>query len=609
MSALDLAIKLTLLDFASRGVKSAAGQFKALAAAGEETRKHFDRMVDSAKIAAGAALVGRAIYGAMKPGVTAAAELQAQMLGVRNELSGAAKPAALVMGEMEAIKKTAFEIQAWTPFDLTSTVAMMQDLVKAGAKVSDIVGKAGAGAAAAALATQEKMDPSEAAKAVIQVATPFKIAADQYLALADSISRAGSASTTGAAEIAAASKYVSGTAASLNRPIDEMLAMIGMLSNVGVDSITAGTTLNSFYLRAAEYGPLVNANGKLKSTAEIISILRKEFGAMADAQRTSKLKDIFGVEGSRAAVALLTTGKGSYEEMVSGMADALPLMEKMRGSMEGFLKVLDGIKGTAKSDLALMFQPALAPATRLLGVVNDLAAGLGKINMDSPYLANTFTYGGGAAIGGAALVGAGALATGILSGRRLLKGLGGTALGVAQGKALQAATGVNPVYVTNAAEIGGGLGSAPAIVGMGASVKHLAAGVLGGTFAAAIGYAVGTGVNMLITRALGGKSLGETMADPGAARAAAESAFQTNSRAQVARLLRAGKFAEAVKIAEYSGDEALAIRARGARNAALPPVNVSVDVRVDKDGRATAVTKGGNGTTRVNGSRGDLRAR
>ncbi len=94
-------------------------------------------------------------------------------------------------------------------------------------------------AAAAALATYEKLDPVLTGKALIGIGTPFKIAASGYADLADQISRAASAST---AEIAEAAKYAAGPLASMQRSSSEMLTLIALMAQQGVKGLMAGRT-------------------------------------------------------------------------------------------------------------------------------------------------------------------------------------------------------------------------------------------------------------------------------------------------------------------------------------------------------------------------------
>lgn len=231
--ALELAMTITAADMFSGVLRRFRDRITGAGAAAKKVQKDYDLMVDSMERGVKALAVTGYIVAKMRPGVEAAAALQSEMIGVRAELSGANTDAAELAKQMAEVRKTAFGVQAVTPFDIGQIVALEKELVKAGAKVQEVVGEKGAAAAAAALATYERMEPVMAGEALIGIGTPFKIAADGYADLADKISRAASASTVGAADIAMSAKYAAGPMAAFARSKDEMLALVAMMAQVG----------------------------------------------------------------------------------------------------------------------------------------------------------------------------------------------------------------------------------------------------------------------------------------------------------------------------------------------------------------------------------------
>lgn len=457
--AINLALTITATDLAS-GMLRRFGQ--SLGGAGEEARrlrKDFDHAVQSIERGVKALAVAGYVASKLRPGVEAAADMQEEMIGLRAELSGANSDAAALARQMMEAQKTAFSVQATTPFNIGQIVALEKELVKAGANINDVIGEKGAAAAAAALATYEKMDPARTGQALIGIGTPFHIAASGYADLADQISRAASASTTGAEEIAESAKYAAGPLAGLNRSSTEMLALVAMMAQMGVTGSMAGTNLKNFFNKAAEHKAFRNANGELKTTAEIIEILRRKTEGMGDAKKNSLLKKLFGDDGMQVALALLNKGEGSFEDINRKMREALPLTEKLRMQMEGFNRQLDSLGGTSKSTLSIIFQSALSPLTQLIAKTNEWTASLGKAAMEHESIGKTVTYGTAAVVGGLGIYGILKILKGGGALTRVWRGLAGTAGGVAAGKALEATAGVVPVYVVNMSEGGFGGGS------------------------------------------------------------------------------------------------------------------------------------------------------
>ena len=539
MSVSSVAIEFSIIDSFSKGVSGIKDRLHSLSNASEEVKKNLDRMGASFKYAAVFGLGTRELYKGLRPAVGLAGDLQQEMLGVEAELMGGGKAARQLVEELAAIKSTAFSVQASTPFDMTQIVALEKELIKAGAKVEDITGKTGAAAASAALAVYEKLDPVATGKALIGIATPFKITAAGYMGLADTISRAASASTVGAADIAESAMYAAGPMASLGKSNKEMLALSAVMAQVGISGSMAGVSLKEFFLQAAKKTEFKNAKGNLLPTLEIVDKLKKAFKGVGGADRAARLNKIFGERGMQAAIALLNDGKGSYEDIIKAMREAAALQEKIDKSMEGFNNQMLSLRGTFKSTIADLFQPALPILTAIVAETNKLVTALGRASQNNRWIGKGVTGVSSVALGLGAAATLALGTAGVLYGRRAWKGaggyrgifggIGGDAAGIAKGKAVEAATGVAPVFITNWPETLGGLGDAAKNTvetlseGVG-GLKALLAGGIGaaglgttvglGALAAGGGYAIGTGLNAAIDKFLGSKgSLGEILYD------------------------------------------------------------------------------------------------
>ncbi|MBI5562490.1 MAG: phage tail tape measure protein [Deltaproteobacteria bacterium] len=420
MSVSSIAIEFSIIDSLSKGVSVIKDRLHSLSSASKEVKQDFDRMASSFKYAAMAGLATRELYKGMKPAVGLAGDLQQEMLGVQAELMGSGKDARQLAEELKAVKSTAFEVQAWTPFDMTQIATLEKELVKAGARVEDITGKTGAAAASAALAVYERLDPVATGNALVSIGTPFKITAAGYMELADTISRAASASTVGAAEIADSARYAAGPMASLGKSSKEMLALSAVMAQVGISGSMAGVALKEFFLEAAKNKAFKDTKGNLIPTVEIVEKLKRSFKGVGEAERASRLNKIFGERGMQAAVALLNDGKGSYEDIVRSMEQSASLQDKINLSMQGFNNQMLSLKGTFKSTIADLFLPALPALTLIVAKTNELAAALGLASQKNTAVGKAVTYGTGATMG---LLGGGALAlglAGVLHARKVL---------------------------------------------------------------------------------------------------------------------------------------------------------------------------------------------
>ncbi|WP_258237667.1 phage tail tape measure protein [Pseudomonas sp. Q2-TVG4-2] len=423
-------------------------ELRRLSRVSDDVRGHFADMAGSfAKASSGLFVANR-----IKPGVAVAGDLQEAMLGVKTELMGAVDSALEMDKALQEIKATAFDIQKSTPFDQSQIVNLEKELLKGGAKIEQIVGKQGAAAAAAALAAYEGIDAVMAGENLISIATPFNLAGDQFMMLANQAGAAGSASTASFTSIAEGAKYAAGSMAGLGRDSKEMFALLATLDQGGLKGSMGGTSLSAFFRQAVQVDAFKDANGNLKSTVEILDTLRKRLDGMGTAKRAGFLQKMFGDEGGRAAQILLRQGAGSYEDMVGQMGKAVGLQEKLQERLKGYNAQLESLRGTAKSTFATMFEPALDPLTKLISKTNEWAGALGEAAMENKRIGQVGTGVAAGVAAGGALYGGYHLLKGLASGGKMLGALkGGTQLagGVAMGKALEEAAGVPSVFVVN----------------------------------------------------------------------------------------------------------------------------------------------------------------
>lgn len=428
------------------------------------------------------ATAGLSLLVPLMKGVGAASALRVELNGATAQLKTQARTASELVGWLDRMENSASRIGDATGFSKTEILGLQKELIKAGAGVQEVVSKTGAAAAAASLGKLEGMDPTEAGKTLVGIGTPFKVQADGYLKLSDTILRASDASSTGVAEIAEAAKYAAGQMASLGRSTEDTMAMIATLSQSGIEGSMAGTSLNAFFKQASKQKAFQDAHGNLKSTDQIIAILRKKTAGMGDAEKANFLNKMFRDEGARAALALLREGKNSYEDIKQGMHNALSQQEKLNLAMSDFDSQLKRIKADSASVFSTLFKPAEGVMAQITGSIGDGISWLGNKADEHPMAAKTASLLASLLATGGLAYGGYKLGKGVGAGGRMLAGLrdiGSEAMGIAKGKAVQAATGVTPVYITNwpggmaAGGSAGGIGGVGGIADAASAAKNL----------------------------------------------------------------------------------------------------------------------------------------
>lgn len=524
MSITKLAISISIIDLVSQGINKIKSNIETLSKSSKTASENLSKMTSFLKYGLITGAITKQMIDGLKPAVSLAGDLESEINRVKVELLSGGKSAKQLNEELLKIKSSAFSIQSWTPFDMTQIVALQKELIKAGATVEQVTNKSGAAVAASLLATYENVDPVEAGKALIRIATPFNITAEQFMELADTISRASSASTADLVDIIYSAKYASGTLAGLGRSTKELAALSALMAQVGLQGETGGRAIREFFQTLTKYSAFRDANGKLIETTKIIEKLRTVFGKMGVAEKAQKLNRIFGELGSQAAMALINTEGTRYEDIIQAMDTGVSLQEKINYQLNGFKKQLESLKGNFKSTIADLFQPVLPVLTNLIKQTNDFISYLGNLNNKSKTLGEITTK-ALVGMGEGAVITTGLLTAGLYFGKKTLSSIGGVrgmlgaTTGIAMGKAVESMAGVTPVFVTNWPDNFKGQNTILNSGSLGIMKKlPLLAG--GKIFAsAAAGYAIGTGINYLIDKSFsyfsGGKtnSLGEWLYD------------------------------------------------------------------------------------------------
>lgn len=323
--------------------------------------------------------------------------------------------------EMTKLSALAVKMGADTVYSAGEAAQAMLELSKGGMSIAAIQG--GALASAMNLAATEGIGLADASTIVIQAMNTFGLSAEDSSQAVDLLAAGAVASTASIQDLAGGLKYVGSTAANLKIPMSDTVTALAALNNAGIDATTAGTSLNQFMLRlipttrkaaeeAAALGiEFLDQTGALKPMNEVIKELQSTYAGMGDAARTASLKQIFGVEGMRAANILIANGVDGWESLsaaVNKNGVAQDMANARMSGTAGALEQLSGSVDTAK----LKIGDALAPTVR--SIANSITDLTNKFTALDPSVQNTIvTFGIAAAAIGPLLIGFGAIGRGI----------------------------------------------------------------------------------------------------------------------------------------------------------------------------------------------------
>ncbi len=167
------------------------------------------------------------------------------------------------------------------------------------------------------------------------------------------------------------------------------------MNNAGIDSTTAGTSLNRMLLglipttrkaakEAAELGlEFLNQDGSLKPMNEIVKELTDTYAGMGDAAKVASLKTVFGVEGMRAANTLIALGAEEYGVLTDAVHKQGIAQDLANARMSGTKGALEQLKGSVDT-AAIAIGNALAPTvTKIAGMIQGLVDRFSKLSPET----------------------------------------------------------------------------------------------------------------------------------------------------------------------------------------------------------------------------------
>ncbi|MCG9966875.1 phage tail tape measure protein [Pelotomaculum terephthalicicum JT] len=219
-TVLDLAIAISVTDFATSGVKNIISQFSLLQSATDETKKKMDSLKNFAWGGGIAAAIGTAgVLVTTTIGTEAvkqAANLQEVMTEIKAQFGKDITDLSKydeVAAKMEEIKDLSNRLGLQTTFSNIGVGQAILELQKGGIDYQNIVN--GAAEATVKFAQLNKMAPEAAAELMVQARAGFQLTGQQMLDTADIITKVAAASSAEAVDIQRGLGNMAGVAAQM----------------------------------------------------------------------------------------------------------------------------------------------------------------------------------------------------------------------------------------------------------------------------------------------------------------------------------------------------------------------------------------------------------
>ena len=342
------------------------------------------------KTARGAGIAGAVIAAGLGVAVNSAANFE-QRLSAIEAVSGATGK------QMDQLSDKALQLGKDTQFSATESASAMEELVKAGLSVEDVLN--GAADATVNLAAAGELSMPEAATIASNAMNQFNLAAKDMPKIADKIAGAANASAIDVSDFGQSLSQVGAVANLAGLSFEDTAVAIAEMGNAGIKGSDAGTSLKSMLMRLqpttkAQFklmdslglitdeatSKFYDQEGKLKSLAQIQDILSSSLKGMTEEQKQSTLQTLFGSDAIRAAAILSDEGAAGYDKMADAMGkvSAADVAATKMDNFKGSIEELKGSVETVGIQLGTVLLPALKSIVDFIGTAVDWFTGLSE---------------------------------------------------------------------------------------------------------------------------------------------------------------------------------------------------------------------------------------
>ena len=385
----------------------------------------------------------------------------------------------IVSGEteegMERLKKIAIDTGMATMFSPQETVDALTNLAAAGLDVESSLTALRPTLDLVSIAAG-KIELGEGASLIASSLNKFNLEASESVRLVDMFVKVSNLTNFQLEDMSAFINSLGTAPAKLGRPMEELLAMGGLLRNIGQQSAQAGATVRGFgrqlimITQQLERGKGMkvdalkelgisaddfwDAEGKMKSMMEIFERFTEASANLTDEKKATLFQRIFGDQAGNMLNAVMssteafmkldeatgqyvstsTDGKRAFQDIVDGLKDSVGVSkqasEDILDTLWGIQKINEGIKQTFQVLLGQTVIPIIGKVTKFF---SNLLSKIVEFGYAHPVFMKTLGFGLGLA--GLVLTAVGTLL--VLGGA-----LGGAiaGLGLLQGKVATLAT-------------------------------------------------------------------------------------------------------------------------------------------------------------------------
>jgi TP901 family phage tail tape measure protein len=333
-------------------------------------------------VAVGAA--SAALAAGLGVSIANAAKFEQTMSGVK-AVSGA------TAAEFKQLSDKALQLGKDTSFSASEAAAGIEELVKGGVSVADVLN--GAAEATLNLAAAGGVSLPEAAEIASNAINQFNLSGAEMAHVSDLIAGAANASSLSVGDFRQSLGQAGAAMHASGQSIDSVATSIAVLGAAGIKGSDAGTSLRVMFGRlipttadanaafkalGLQTGALgnafLNADGSFKQAAEVAEILHDRTKNLTEAEKTLALQMIFGEDAKRSAIVLSEAGAEGFDRMAASMekVSAADVAKTRLDNLSGSVEQLKGSFETATIAIGAGFTPVVrAGVDKITSAINE----------------------------------------------------------------------------------------------------------------------------------------------------------------------------------------------------------------------------------------------
>lgn len=341
------------------------------------------------KLSRNLALFGGVIAGGFAVAANSAISFEKQMSAIK-AVSGA------TADQMDLLSKKALQLGADTKFSASEAGLAMEELVKAGLSVEEVLN--GAADATVNLAAAGEVDLPFAATIAANALNQFNLKASDLTRVVDNIAGAANASAIDVQEFGFSLSQVGAVAHLAGQSFEDTATAIALMGNAGIKGSDAGTSLKTFLNNliptterqiatfkalglavGASGNAFIDAKGNYKSLGDIAGVLHTATAGLSESQKTLALETLFGSDAIRAAAVISNAGAEGFANLNAEM-NKTTAAEVAATRLDNAAGSLEQLKGSLET-LAISIGTTLLPAIKsLITGVQDVVTWFGNLD-------------------------------------------------------------------------------------------------------------------------------------------------------------------------------------------------------------------------------------